>query len=814
MTRPVLDGVAVLEFGAGSMPAALAGVLLADNGARVIKVEPPDGDRLRSAAPSAFLVLNRGKESVVADLRTAAGRERARELASSADVLISAFGPGVAEEFGIGYEDLRELNPGLVHCSITGFGSTGPYAKIKSYEHVIQAKVGTFVLGERGAWGYRPGPIFVNAPVASTGTGHFAASGIVAALVARRRTGRGQRLEVPLYHGLKVTDYYWTTTWQWEHGKITPKVTSGAGGGTGSAGVVASRYSYMPCTKDGRFVFFTAMLPHQAQAVMRALGIDHLLDDPRYAKAPVFATAEDAQAWEDTIWETFRTRTFAEWDPVLRAEPDIAYELLRTSEEGLDHPQIRHNGEVVALDVPGIGTVEQVGPIARFAAAPARITRQAPALGQNDGPLHQRETETGTGTTSEPPLTGFTILDFGYFFAMPFGTALAASLGARVIKIEDRRGDPMRHAFGAPETGGARTMEGKESLSVDLRTPEGRRLVHELVAKADAFVNGFRPGVAERQGLDYATLTAINPNLVYLHASGYGTDGEFAARPIFAQCASAPAGAVGRHASFWMNPDLATGMDVPELQAVIMPRLRGLVDGDSNAALAVCTALVLALYHKSRTGQGQFLSTSMLGGNLWAYADDAVRYPGKPPVPATDPDFHGLHALYRLYPAAEGWVFLAALTQKEWQDLTAALGRGDLAADPRFATAEQRAVNDDALIGELEQVFAARPATEWESVLVPEGIACVAASEVTQAEFTNTDPVLKETGLVAEVDHPFFGRLLRHGLPVQFSDTPGRLAAGCTLGQHTRALMAELGYSPERIAELEERGVVHAPSSA
>src|SRR5215212_8781438 len=111
MNQPVLEGLTVLEFGAGSQAAALAGVLLADNGARVIKVEPPEGDRLRTDAPSAHLVFNRGKESVVADLRTAEGREQARELAARADVLIAAFAPGVDERFGIDYASLREINP-------------------------------------------------------------------------------------------------------------------------------------------------------------------------------------------------------------------------------------------------------------------------------------------------------------------------------------------------------------------------------------------------------------------------------------------------------------------------------------------------------------------------------------------------------------------------------------------------------------------------------------------------------------------------------------------------------------------------------
>ncbi len=700
-----------------------------------------------------------------------------------------------------------------MHCSISGFGATGAYRDIKAYEHVVQAKSGTFNLGQGGVFGYRPGPIFVNAPIASTGGGHLAASGIVAALIARRRTGRGQRVEVPLFLGATAVDYFGTMTWQWDHGTVAAAVQGGAGGGAARRGVAASRYSYMPCTKDGRFVFFTAMLPHQAQAVMRAVGIEQLLEDPRYADAPQFATADDAQAWEDAIWEAFRTRTFAEWDVILRAEADVAYELLRTSEEGLDHPQVRHNGEVITLDAPGIGPVEQVGPVARFSATPARITRSAPALGAHDGPLAGPTVEPAAGPTPEHPLAGFTIVEFGYFFAMPFATAMAAALGARVIKIEDRRGDPMRHAFGGPETGAARVLEGKESLSVDLRTPEGRQLVHDLVATADAFVNGFRPGVAERQGVDHETLTKINPELVYLHASGYGIDGEFAARPLYAQCASSAAGAVGRHAAFWMDPELTTGMSVAELQAVIMPRLRGLVDGDSNSALAVLTALTMALFHKSRTGQGQFVSTSMLGGNLWAYADDAVRYPGKVPIAQTDPDFHGLDALYRLYEAAEGWVFLAAPQQKEWLRLTAALGRADLADDPRFAGPEQRSANDEALLAELEAIFATRPAAEWEALLVPAGVACVAAFGSTLSEFTNTDPVLRETGLVAEVEHPFFGRILRHGLPVQFSETPGRLAPGCLRGQHNRTIMTELGYGPERIAALEANDVVFSAAS-
>src|SRR5262249_52316788 len=152
----ICDCINVLELGAGSVAAALAGVLLADAGARVLKVEPPDGDRLRRLNPSGFLVWNRGKESVVADLRDESGQDCVRELAGSADVVISAFSPGVAERWNVGAEQLCAAFPSLVHCSITGFGDQGPYARLKGYDPLVAAKAG---LWTRGIFGPRDGPI-------------------------------------------------------------------------------------------------------------------------------------------------------------------------------------------------------------------------------------------------------------------------------------------------------------------------------------------------------------------------------------------------------------------------------------------------------------------------------------------------------------------------------------------------------------------------------------------------------------------------------------------------------------------------------
>jgi len=805
MTRAICEGLQVIEMGAGSIGAAFAGMLLADNGARVVKVEPPEGDRLREQHPAGFLVWNRGKESTVADLRADEGRARVRDLVEHADVVIEGFGAGVAEGWGLGYDDLAASNPGLVYCSVKGFGSTGPYARFGAYEGIVAAKAGVYNLGP---FGFRNGPIFLSAPLGSVGAGHMALSGILAALIAREQTGRGQRLEATMVQGFNPLDYFGTATWQ-----HTQKTTGSAKGTSAISSIMgASRYSFFVPTQDGRWVIFTQMLPHQARALSQAVGLEHTFDDPRFDKQPQFASAEDAQAWEDLLWEAMSARPYEHWERVFLADPNIAFELARFSEEGLDHQQIRHNGEAITVHDPEVGAVEQVGPVAQFTTTPSVIERSAPRLGDNGGDFATRPPSVSTGADAPAhALDGITIVELGYFYAMPYGVTMAAALGARVIKLEGAAGDPMRSAFGAAEVGGAKTMEGKESLAVDLQTPEGQKIVQDLAARADMFVNGFRSGVAERMGLDYATLSKRNPRLVYVHAAGYGVDGPLAHRPIYAQVAQAVAGSIGRYGGRWLDPEFTKSLSWIEAQIVVLPRLRGAVDGDSNAALGVLSSILLALYDQRRTGQGQFLSTTMIGGNALVYADDFLRYDGKPTLPAADEESHGLHALYRLYRAETGWVFLAAARQRDWEALASALGRADLTDDERFATESARRSNDDTLIATLAAVFASRAASTWEAELTAAGVACVEAFDASHSEFTCTDPVLRETGLVVEVDHPRFEKMLRAGPPVALSETPGRIAAGCLVGEHTDQILAELGYSTTEIDALAAKQVVFGP---
>ena len=581
----ICNGLNVIELGSASMAGSMAAMLLADNGARVIKVEPPEGDRLRVENPSGFLVWNRGKESVVIDLRTSDGQERYRTLAGSADVIIEAFSPGTVEGWGVGYDSLAAANPGVVYCSITGFGHGNGYSHLKGYEALVAAKLGVF---SRGEFAPRPGPIMFTQPSGGYGAAMLAAGGIAAALIVREQTGRGQRVDTTLAQGLEPLDYFVAMI-------VQMAMRSGGTAATDPrAAMTATRYGVMVASSDGYFIQTSTVLPHQARALTEAAGLGHLLEDPRFAVLPMFSSAEDAQEWEDALWGAFRTKTRDEWVEILLSYDDVPFEVGCTSEEGTHHPQIVHNGDVLEVNDDHVGPVREVGPIAHFATTPAVIGRSAPALGAGDGHLAPSPLVARTGHTPASALEGITIVDFGYFYAMPYATAMAASLGARVVKIEDLNGDPHRVSFG-PEVASVKTMSDKQSLSIDLRTKEGREAAHRLLATADAFVVGFRSGVAEKVGLDYETLRRINPRLVYLHAAGYGTDGPYSRRALYAQAAQTVAGSFGRQVGHWANPELNRDMSVMELQAVVAPRLAQVIDGDSNAALGVFAALSLGL---------------------------------------------------------------------------------------------------------------------------------------------------------------------------------------------------------------------------
>jgi crotonobetainyl-CoA:carnitine CoA-transferase CaiB-like acyl-CoA transferase len=217
---------------------------------------------------------------------------------------------------------------------------------------------------------------------------------------------------------------------------------------------------------------------------------------------------------------------------------------------------------------------------------------------------------------------------------------------------------------------------------------------------------------------------------------------------------------------------------------------------------------MLALLARERTGVGQAIEVTMMQANAWANADEAFDYDGRPGYVLPDAECYGLNALYRLYKSAEGWVFLACLNDSEWEAFCAAVGRGDLLADSRFASAAVRKKHDDELAAEITRVFSSRPAPEWERTLTAAGVACVQA-DVGVGDFLEKDSHAIANRLAVEVDSPRYGKYLRHGAIVNFSDAPTRLGPGAFGGEHTTRITRELGYTEEQVADLRSRHIIH-----
>ncbi|QTI71003.1 CaiB/BaiF CoA transferase family protein [Gordonia polyisoprenivorans] len=795
----------VVELGSGSPAGSIAGMILADAGARVIKIEPPRGDGLRRRLPSGFLVWNRGKESVVADLTTLEGRKAVQGLAASADIVIDALPIDRSDDYDVGYDLLSKVNPRLVYLDITPFGHTGPYRYIKGHDSLVAAKAG---LWARGAFGHRDGPIMYPVPWGSFGAAHQGVAGALAALMVRETTGRGQKVDATIWAGLEPADYYVTVVAQ-----LMKKRGEKPTGDSRSANA-ASRYGVLLTTKDGRFIQTSTLLPKQGWALVDVAGVRDQLQDERFADLPSFPTAEIAQEFEDILLTAFRDKDLDHWVPRLVASPDVAFEIAATCEEGLDHPQIVHNGDSISVEDPVHGTIRQVGPVAHFTDTPLRVLGSAPILGAHgelpSGPAPACQPSRDE-TAPEQALAGLTIVEMGSFYAMPYGVTMAAALGARVIKLEDPAGDPHRRSFG-PDVATAKTTQGKESVSLDLRTPEGQAIAHRIIAQADIFVNGYRAGVADRLGLGWETLHELNPRLMYLHAAGYGTDGPYAKRALYAQAAQAAAGSFSRQVGYWSAAERNLDMSLIELQAIVLPRLGQVVDGDSNPALVVLTAIALAAYQQRRTGVGQFLYTSMIGANAMAYADDFCTYEGKPPARITDDDYWGVSALDRCYEAADDtFVCVAVYSDVDFGRFAELIGAPDLASEPRFATVEARAENDAELLKEVTPRLATRPAPEWEADAIKLRVGCVAVSMVGHAIMTSFDPGLRESGLTVAVQNPRLGELIQAAVPVRFSETPGQVRPASSRGEHNRSVLLGLGYDQSEIAQFEENKIVIPP---
>ncbi|HYI60599.1 MAG TPA: CoA transferase [Acidimicrobiales bacterium] len=781
----VFGGLRVVELAQG-MAGPLATGVMADHGAEVVKVEPPGGDWAR-VLPG-FHVWNRGKRSVVLDLRATAGRAEARELAHSADVVVESLRPGRARELGLDGATLEHECPHLVHCSISGFGPATALRGFPADEGIVAAKsgrmLGTDALSGAVVADAAERPIHLAAPVASFGAAMLALEAISAALFDRARTGRGRRVATSLLEGAGAA------TMRLRFARDGDGLRPRDGDDLAYRGIVLT-FLTVRCA-DGLHLQMCARQDHHFRNWMAAIGLADVLGEERYRGAPLgFRSGRDIDELRARIVDRMTTRTRAEWLATF-VRADVGADPFLDPAEALAHPQMVLNDRVVVVDDPRLGPVTQVGPLVAMAETPAHIGAPAPTLGQHqDDERHRGPALLPVGGSPRPaepgprplPLEGVTVVEVASFLAGPLGPTLLAELGARVVKVEPRAGDPFRRVgleF-------AHLATGKESLALDLAHPEGRDVLARLVRQADVVVHNLRPGAAERLGLGYAALRRINPSLVYVQASAYGSRGPEAGR-----------------AAFHSTPHALSGGGV--LQA---GRGNPPVDdsyADPCAGLAVAAAVAMGLLARERWGCGQQVETTMLATAAYVHANDQVGYRGRPPPAVADAGQHGPCALRRLYRCRTGWLFLAADRPGGWEALVAALGAVDLAADRRFTTAADRGAHDPELAEELAHRLAPRSSHEWEAVLLAGG---VPAAEADGPPF---EEILVRHGLARPVEHedvgPYWGLRPR----VRVAGSEPRLGVPCGCGEHSDAVLAGLGYGEAERDALVAAGVVRRRS--
>ena len=799
-----LRGALAVEVSRGPGP-AYCGRLLGELGARVVKVEPPDGDPSRAYGPfpesgpdpersGLFLYGNAGKESVVLDLETGAGRRGLAELAAHADVLIDDdTAPGELDA-------LAGTNPALVRVSITPFGLTGPYAGWKA-EHLTISHAGGEGYTMPGAIGH-PREVFGDRPPVQAGgliadhtAGLVGAMAALAAIAARDVTGLGQRVDV--------------SRWEAELLANRQGLDFGINRGRPSAryGPSTPNQVLFPC-KDG--VLFLTF--HRQEQFER---LTALMERPDLAADPRFATVEARLAHLPDVYDEI-----AGW--LADRDGEAVFDLMES--RGMIAAYFPTPSQVAASEQARelglFGEVEVSEDLRLRLPRPLyysdmrsgdggepRETPQAPRLGEHTEAVLAEIAQPSPAAPISPaprdrpalPLERVRILEFTWILAGPFATHLLSCLGAEVIKVESsQRLDTARFENFVPVPGAdpnrshdfAYVNLNKQSIVLDLKRPETLDVVYDLVKTCDAVVDNMRPGVMETLALGPEVLRQYNPTLVTLSASGFGPVGPRKDYPAIAAVFAGSSG-FGSITGYPDGPPTVTQTPV-----------------DVRASASIAFALLAALLERSRTGRGRhvnvasFASIVCLIGHVFAQH----QFTGHDPQRAANAHpWMSPHGVYRCA-GDDRWVSIAAPDDPAWKSLCGVIGRPDFTVDPHFADAGSRKRNEAALDAFIEAWTSTLPPREAARRLQEAGVA--AFPSMSNFDILG-DPHLHKRGYFGRVEHPRLGPLITMRPPWRFESFDEHVRRPAPLlGEHTRAVLGDLaGYTPDRLDALDAAGV-------
>ena len=730
-----LEGLRVVDATAGPV-GGLATMMLADFGAEVVKVESAGGDPARSQAHAR--VWLRGKRSLVC-----ADTDLERLVVDTADAVVT--------DRAVDLRGLRARRPDLV-C-----GAIEPFEGLPLDEAAIAARLGR-MMTFRGVVD-RDGPVFSAVQVATHTIAQAVASGVVAGLYSRDRGRGGCHFTTTLAHGLLPYEM---------GGLFVPQL---AARGIETQPMTADPFTLMPTINyhpvqcaDGRWIQLGNLLPHLLERFLHCVGLADVLE---HGDQPMLWSESVRETFRDRLLRRMQERTAAEWMDLFVADGGIVAHPYQTTQQALDDPDLVENGHVVAT---ALG--RQLGVVARLDATPGSPGSTIPSVGEFplDRALARTVRAPSVAGRAERPLEGVTIVEFATIIAAPLGVSMLADLGARVIKVEPPEGDPFRGMLGG--LGAARVNAGKQSICLDLKSPDGRRIAQRLIARADVVVHNYRLGVPERLGIGYRDACAANPKIVYVSVNGYGPRGPGALRPSTHPIPGAALGGVVMQLGGALPEPL---LDIAELRDAARRISRANeLNPDPNTSSVVATAATLGLAAVERCGVGQAVFVDMFGANAYANFDDFFDHPGKPARASLDASALGVAPYRRLYRAADAWVLLS-VDAARWDACRAEIAA--LAGEDHRDTAA---------------AFASNAAQWWEDRLRARGFTCVRADGPAPAERIAAAGVL-----TVDATTQAWGVYRRHAPLLRFS-TAGNGAIGGwpALGEHTNALLREAGESP------------------
>ncbi len=849
-----LTGIRIIEL--ADEQAEYCGLTLAGLGADVVKVEPPGGSPTRRIGPFYkdktdregslfFWQYNRGKRSIELDLKQEKDRSRLQTLLASADILLESMPREEVDTLGLDSSALQKTFPSLIHARVTPFGDHGPWTNFKASDLVHLALGGVMM-----NCGYDPAPdgTYDLPPIAPQMwhayhiAGEQLSMGIVAALLYRFRTGKGQQVSCAVHEAVAKCTEVDLMTWVMRHSTVLRQTCR-------HARESISPHPTIAHTKDGRWIMANlGNRPDDGEklvALLERYGIEPGID-PKTAAPPrtgrfVPGTAPDtskrdpameavqrfvrAFTYENVPWREAQQAGML-WAPLRKPHENALdpHWLSRKSLTDIAHPELGKSFRYATSKWISTATDWQPGRRAPLLNEHASVVdrlpeRSSPVIDTNPDP-----TLTGQPSRRGKPfaLDGVRILDFTWFLASAGGTRFLAAFGAESLKVELKSHPDTRLAAMAP-IGGREAREkatgpmrgvtdpdmggqfnnknpGKRGISLNVRHPKGLQIARQLVAMSDIVAEGFSPGVLDNWGLGYDAMRAIKPDIIYVQQSGMGAQGTY-----------------GRFRTVGPIANAISGLsELSGLPEPAMPAGWGYSYLDWMGAYSFALAMLSGLYHRARTGEGQWIDASQAEVGLFINGTAILDWSANGRI-ATRTGNRSLYkpaAPHGVYPSAgvDRWLAIACFTQDEWLALTKVAGRPDWATDSRFADLASRLEHQEVLDGLISawtrdgdggQLMLALQAAE-----VPAGVCQTAEDRC------DHDPQLAALEWLTEVTGTKIGRWPVAEVPVKLSESPayagGRIDRGAPCyGEDNEYVYGELlGMTKRQIEDLVAEGVI------